>query len=560
MKTGKFVFNNSTYLVILIDTGTWDFKILDGNLNEVTSFPIKSIELDSNGCYNTKEIEISKHHGLYLFSVKYSKMFSMPYYDECSCVLDSNGKIILPFDIEYCPKISINHAHIILLYNEDSEHHEYINIYGHDGRLLFPNRKYDMDYVLVTEPEHPIYVLRDKKGKYCILNEELHKSFITDEIDCTSKYSEFSILSPDIIHIKQIDYKYRYDSLLSRDGNMICTINGKLGVDPINNIIYGILEEVVPLRDCDGDLCDESIHEGDIELFSINGEYICSVPKSLYSPNIKASGVLDFYDCVSNTQELTIVYKRKTDNEGKNGLCYWGLMNKNFKLVFQPVFQELTYTHIEGIFICNCNGFYGLISKQGNFIVFPKHKVIYATNFDVFVAVDNCHREKKDSRTMICGGKRTIYNSNGDIIGENYDKVKAIEDIIIVNRENKWDVINYKGHKLNAKSLVCDKLYVPYNNISRYLKDGKYGYVDTKLNKLTDAIFECALDYDWLGSARVIINGERIKIDKFGNTIGTWQEDPSDIDDNYLGYTDEDYEQMYKDAFEGLDDAQWNID
>ena len=64
----------------------------------------------------------------------------------------------------------------------------------------------------------------------------------------------------------------------------------------------------------------------------------------------------------------------------------------------------------------------------------------------------------------------------------------------------------------------------------------------------------------------MVLNGDHIIIDKYGKQLGVWEESSGipDIDydenDDESGYSQSDLDSMYRQAYEGDPDAQWNND
>ncbi len=93
---------------------------------------------------------------------------------------------------------------------------------------------------------------------------------------------------------------------------------------------------------------------------------------------------------------------------------------------------------------------------------------------------------------------------------------------------------------------------------------GKYGYMNESFEICINCIFDSANNFDWRRQGQVILAGERILIDQWGNQIGVWEEpvshDEGNRDNDYEGYSQSELEDMYRAAFGGDSSAQWNIE
>jgi hypothetical protein len=277
--------------------------------------------------------------------------------------------------------------------------------------------------------------------------------------------------------------------------------------------------------------------------------------------------------------------------------------------------------------------FFGVISKDGDFIVPPKYDyleivqeveeekkhnpkvIVFANNLKIQWETDASGSE----RCVRKGGEYGIMSINGDVlIPALYDSVKVFGNYVRVRKNNKYGLYSIDGSllldtmysaiafigiegktamavytvdgKVEAPVSYLDESYafglkdfysskpardyISFHEEEIAVSDGKWGYINCETKKRGEALFTEVHPFD-NGKAIVKYNDSYYLIDvnlKFisgpqesiscgkyhSNNFNPWGNFYDGDSDS--GYTSQDLEDMYRDAFDGNPDAQWNID
>lgn len=175
-------------------------------------------------------------------------------------------------------------------------------------------------------------------------------------------------------------------------------------------------------------------------------------------------------------------------------------------------------------------------------------------------------------------GQWGIINAKGQIvIPMKYDFIRPVKNgLTVYSKDYKFGVINpSKGKSTIAKYKYLDsfhdglcrfRLFTDGDNPKGWYKSyeySNYGFIDENGKEVIPPIF-----YDVTNFKSGIANiksrdGYKNQIDKKGNLLHEWTPIPDsrdDYDDYDNGYTQSELDDMYRAAFEGDPNAQWNID
>ncbi len=233
---------------------------------------------------------------------------------------------------------------------------------------------------------------------------------------------------------------------------------------------------------------------------------------------------------VNNNGQITLRGDKKIIGGG-----VWGLYSANQKVV------DCKYDSVELLatgwnsyaFRIKLSGKYGLINETGALVVPVNYSYVSAPRNNV-VRVNEGGRENVEQSSVL-GGVWYYYD---------------IEKAAAISPGLEYDFVG----DMSSGYAVC-------------LEDDKFGYINDKYEVAIGFIFDKAEDYNYKGEARVVLNGDHIIIDKYGKQLGVWQEpsgvpdiDHDDEHDDESEYSQADLDSMYRQAYEGDPDAQWNND
>ena len=134
------------------------------------------------------------------------------------------------------------------------------------------------------------------------------------------------------------------------------------------------------------------------------------------------------------------------------------------------------------------DGKYGIIDLQGNILVNPDYKqtIIPNPSKDVFVCINENNTEGDEDDTTI------VFNQNGEQIFKEYENVSAIrfsgtvsdmpyeKTVLSYKKDGKYGLIDYKGKKV-TDAIYEEIMSVPYKEGEILAKkDGKYGVINNK--------------------------------------------------------------------------------
>lgn len=100
---------------------------------------------------------------------------------------------------------------------------------------------------------------------------------------------------------------------------------------------------------------------------------------------------------------------------------------------------------------------------------------------------------------------KVIYYAHYIEMGNGYAKVM---------KNGKWGILNPYGNILGR--IEYSEIFDPREDVARVMRDGKYGYIDIKKNRIIcDCIYDKAFDFEH-GIARVVERGKIRRINILG--------------------------------------------
>ena len=183
----------------------------------------------------------------------------------------------------------------------------------------------------------------------------------------------------------------------------------------------------------------------------------------------------------------------------KDNLC--GEMDKEGNILIDAEYQDLREVR-DGIYVAKQNDSYGIIDSDKNIkLNFDYTGITYNEDSNLFLAED---LEYKTS-----------------IIDENFD-VKVMGILTEMNTDKSYIRMRigdeYKYYDLNGEEKQNTEI-LKDNKIFLSKKDGKYGYVDSKGNKVTEFIYDDATEQNEYGFAAVKKDGLWGSLDENGKEV-----------------------------------------
>lgn len=127
---------------------------------------------------------------------------------------------------------------------------------------------------------------------------------------------------------------------------------------------------------------------------------------------------------------------------------------------------------------------------------------------------------------------------------------------IVIDQNQKYGLINIEG--VFVLPLNYDLIKTFEDGLAIISQNGKCGFIDTKLNIVVPIIYDKVDPFNGKNTTGVCLDGEWLKIERTGVVI--IDDYGYDHDKMYTEYTDSELRDMYRGAFEGFPDAEWNVD
>ena len=485
---------------------------------------------------------------IYMVSLRFSTN-NLPGKSYCGLV-NRQGKIISTFKYgETLGQYDMNHNRFIT--NNA--------IYDGKGHILCSG----FDAIIYTFKECN-YVCR-KRGKFFVFNDENKLNKISSS-DSEAGFSEFkhgyTVMS------KQLNDNYACKSLINKYGEELCWAD-EIVITDIN--ILCKKEKHVDSYSLD-DFKYQCTYIWD---YSINSLMSAKKVKSyiLTEDNKKKYGYVNYpaqqavpfiYDNVSNEyNDYAIVAIN-----GKKGI-----IDSEGKMIVATIYDHILESQTSNILLSNNGGSYdgyniqggcfGAFTIDGNIICEPTYSEIKVKDNYLIV-------KQGDKYGMIdVHGKMVLpikYNGMSfphcDLIRVQAEVIKYEGPIINQVRTTKylWGFVDMTGEMKITPRFDCVRDF--YADRAAYYKNGYYGFIDKNGYMVIPPIFSNVSDFDERSKLAKVEckNGN----DRYGNSInldGTIDEAWTYYDnDIFYGNREQEYREMFWDAFEDDPDALWNID
>ena len=200
----------------------------------------------------------------------------------------------------------------------------------------------------------------------------------------------------------------------------------------------------------------------------------------------------DNFDEIKQIANSGIIFKKQNK---------YGLMDFEGNKKIDAVYDELKEINTD-IFSASKDGKTGIIDKDQNEKIEFKYKdVLYNKKAGIYIADDE--------------------NYNSEIINSNFEtKVTGIlseinteDGYLKIKQDDEYKYYNFKFEEKEAKDIL------PSNTLFLSKKDGKYGFVDKKGNKVVDYIYDEATEQNKYGYAAIKKDGKWGSIDNGGNVV-----------------------------------------
>lgn len=235
----------------------------------------------------------------------------------------------------------------------------------------------------------------------------------------------------------------------------------------------------------------------------------------------------------NNYEKIEDIYGEKYFVIKENGKTI--LIDKQGNKILSDGFDEIKQIANSGIIYKKQNK-YGLIDFEGNSKIDAEYDDLKEINTNIFAAtkegktgiIDKDKNEKIafEYKDIQYNKKAGIYitddeNYNSKILNSNFEtKIEGILSEINVDdgymKIKQGDIYKYYNFKFEPKEV---KEILPSNNLFVSKQDGKYGYVDSKGNKVIDYIYDDATEQNQYGYSAIKKDGLWGAIDKEGNTV-----------------------------------------
>ena len=247
----------------------------------------------------------------------------------------------------------------------------------------------------------------------------------------------------------------------------------------------------------------------------------------------------------NNYEKIENIYGEKYFVIKENGKQI--LIDKQGNKILTDGFNEINQITNSGI-IYTKNKKLGLMDFEGNNKIDAEYEELKEINSDIFVAkkdgktgiIDKDKNEKVsfEYKDIKYNKKAGIYitedeNYNSKILNSNFEiKIEGIlseintdSGYMKIKQGDDYKYYNFKFEEKNVKDIM------PSNNLFLSKQDGKYGYVDSKGNKVIDYIYDDAREQNEYGFSAIKKDGKWGAIDKEGNIV---IEPIYDLDNNLL--------------------------
>lgn len=210
----------------------------------------------------------------------------------------------------------------------------------------------------------------------------------------------------------------------------------------------------------------------------------------------------------------------------------WGILGSNGEMIIEPMYQEMPIVidSSKDIFLCT----YDINEDEGTYktkVINSKNEEIW-TKYDKVEGLENYDKSgnvwyEKDVLKVQKEGKWGLINLNGneisDIIYDDIKTLKGVENSIIVEKDGNIGLLNSKGNK------IADTIYSGINTFGEDYKNGyitvdkenKYGLISFSGEEILENQYE-KIEEKYSDKYFVITENKKQQlIDKQGNKILT---------------------------------------
>ncbi len=235
----------------------------------------------------------------------------------------------------------------------------------------------------------------------------------------------------------------------------------------------------------------------------------------------------------NNYEKIENIYNEKYFVVVENGKQI--LIDKQANKILEENFDEIKQIANSGI-VFTKNDLYGLMNYNGEILIEPNYEFLKEINTDIFSAKKdgNIGLIDIEQNTKVAFSFKEInYNKKAGIyIAENGEyldsilnanfEIKLIGILSEINVDNGYmkikidDTYKYYNFKFQEKDI---KEIFPNNKIYVSYQDSKFGFIDSKGNKIIDYIYDDATEVNEYGFAAIKKDGLWGAVDKQGNVI-----------------------------------------
>lgn len=367
--------------------------------------------------------------------------------------LDSNGKILIPFEYQS----------LVSGWNDDNFIVKKNGLYGIvniDNCVLLPITFYSYDRLANSRPYFELH----KNGKILVFN-RLGKQLNSMPFD------QMELTNDETFLIRNDNTQFLMDTF----GNIIT--KGYCDIIPITNNRYIVIDNN-----------DTLAKNYLITRNTRNIDVLRPFPYYCFEPNRQSSGIYGLID--DKGQEMLPL---KYDYLGLNDNLILAVLNKNNKNQFGyfdrngreiiPVMYDSISNLVDNTIVVKLNNKYRLFNSKG--------KPFISINFDS-IFFQNINYSKNAYFSVYKNGKCGLLNTNGKfILPMKYQNIGIPNyNLVNVRNNNKMGFLDLKGNiKIGLKYDQCSNFLYGYARVSR---NNKIGFIDTTGKVIIPIIYDAS--------------------------------------------------------------------
>lgn len=289
-----------------------------------------------------------------------------------------------------------------------------------------------------------------------------------------------------------------------------------------------------------------------------------------------------------------VVYKSKEKiADYRTRLSQGGIISEDGTEIVPCIYDKVTL-YPPHYALCVRNKVYTLVdfyeNKQTSF---PKLKIKHVYHIDKLgrcVYSDDCIYDSEDGRWS--GGTMGVLSLDGVIIpSKKYDSINVLENgLMKVCINQRWGMLNQEGAELlpvkytkisdfrGEYATICLGGEYEYTVFETKIRNGKWGVVNMKGEFVIECIYDTESLHGLVTPSDIISHPKTTLLNSFphpsiilslsfdvvssktANTDMEYIQRNGGNDEDGSGYTREEIEQMYRDAFDNNPELEWNID